>query len=60
MHERVDRYTPWDLTLGSGLPRVPGASVQVAITNLLDEDYQSFVGVPAVGRLALLRLRYEF
>jgi len=57
---RVDHYMLWDLTLGSDLPRMPGASVQLAITNLLDEDYRSFVGVPDVGRLALLRLRYEF
>jgi len=56
----VERYTLLDLTLGSYLPRVPGASVQLAVTNLLDEDYRSFVRVPNIGRLALLRLRYEF
>jgi outer membrane cobalamin receptor len=42
------------------LRNVPGASVQLAITNLFDSDYRSFVGVPRVGRLALLRLRYQF
>jgi hypothetical protein len=30
------------------------------VTNIFDEEYRSFVGVPRVGRLALLRLRYEF
>jgi iron complex outermembrane receptor protein len=56
----VDAFTLFDVTLGYDLPTMPGASVQLAITNLLDEDYRSFVGVPKVGRLALLRLRYEF
>ena len=56
----VAPYTLLDLTLGSDLPGVPGASVQLAVTNLLDEDYRSFVRVPNIGRLALLRLRYEF
>jgi outer membrane cobalamin receptor len=39
---------------------MPGASVQLNISNVLDEDYQSFIGVATVGRLAMLRLRYEF
>lgn len=55
----VERYTLLDLTLGADLPGASGASVQLAITNLLDEAYRSFVGVPNVGRLALIRLRYE-
>ena len=56
----VKAYTLFDLTLGCDLPVTRGASVQLAITNLLDEGYRSFVGVPTVARLALLRLRYEF
>jgi outer membrane receptor for ferrienterochelin and colicins len=56
----VNVYTLIDVVLGADLPIIPGASVQLAVTNLLDEDYRSFVGVPTVGRLALLRLRYEF
>lgn len=58
--ECVDSYTLLDLNLGYALPQIPGASVQLNISNLLDEDYQSFIGVATVGRLALLRLRYEF
>lgn len=30
------------------------------MTNLLDTGYRSFVGVPEIGRFALLRLRHEF
>ena len=56
----VEPYTLFDATLGYDLPMTPGASVQLGITNLFNEPYRSFVGVPEVGRLALLRLRYEF
>jgi len=56
----VNRFTLLDLTLGSDVPGMRDTSVQLAITNLLDEDYRSFVGVPTVGRLALVRLRREF
>jgi iron complex outermembrane receptor protein len=56
----VRAYTLFDFMLGYALPIMPGASVQLAVTNLFDENYKSFVGVPKVGRLALLRLRYEF
>jgi len=56
----VDAFTLFDVTLGYALPTIRGASLQLAVTNLLNEDYRSFVGVPKVGRLALLRLKYEF
>jgi outer membrane receptor for ferrienterochelin and colicins len=56
----VESYTLLDLTLGYALPRLPGASVQLAVQNVLDEGYRSFPGVPEIGRLALLRLKYDF
>lgn len=56
----VRAFTLLDLLLGYELTALPGASVQLLITNVLDEGYRSFVGVPTVGRLSLLRLRYEF
>ena len=37
-----------------------GASLQLSVQNLLDEDYRSFPGVPTIGRMALLRLKYDF
>lgn len=56
----VDSYTLLDLTTSYEIPGFRGAAVQVAVTNLLDEEYRSFPGVPAVGRLAILRLKYAF
>ena len=56
----VDSYTLLDLTLGYALRQAPGMSIQLSVQNLLDEDYRSFPGVPDVGRMGLLRLRYEF
>ena len=55
----IDSYTLLDLNVGYRLP-VRGASIQAMITNLLDEDYRSFPGVPNIGRMALLRLRFDF
>lgn len=55
----VDSYTLVDLVLGYRLP-FQGASLQLSVQNLLDEDYRSFPGVPTIGRMALLRLKYDF
>jgi outer membrane receptor for ferrienterochelin and colicins len=55
----VKAYTLLDLTAGYGLP-VRGASLQLTVNNVLDEDYQAFIGTPHTGRMALLRLKYEF
>jgi iron complex outermembrane receptor protein len=55
----VKAYTLVDLTAGYRLP-IHGASVQLSVNNILDEDYQAFIGVPITGRMALLRLKYEF
>ncbi len=56
----VDSFTLVDLSVGYRLSALPGASVQLAVQNVLDAGYRSFAGVPEVGRMALLRLRYEF
>ncbi len=37
-----------------------GATVQLAVQNLADHPYRSFPGVPTLGRMALLRLKYGF
>jgi len=55
----VKSYTLVDLLLGYRLP-FRGASIQLSVQNLLDEEYRSFPGVPAIGRMALLRLKYDF
>ncbi|HEU0078269.1 MAG TPA: TonB-dependent receptor [Longimicrobiaceae bacterium] len=58
--ECVDSYTLLDLNLGYQLPRFSGATVQLSVQNLLDEEHRSFPGAPFIGRMALLRLKYEF
>jgi outer membrane receptor for ferrienterochelin and colicins len=59
-NECVKDYTLLDVTLGYSFPQLRGTSIALTVTNALDEDYQSFPGVPEVGRMALLRLRYDF
>ncbi len=41
--------------------QIPGtrATAQLAVTNLFDSPYRSFVGVPNIGRFAILRLKYD-
>lgn len=55
----VEAATLFDVNLGYPIPGVSGATVQLAIQNLFDEGYRSFPGVPNVGRMALLRIRYN-
>jgi len=56
----VESFALVDLSMGYRLAAVPGASVQLSIQNAFDSEYRSFAGVPAIGRMALLRIRYEF
>jgi outer membrane receptor for ferrienterochelin and colicins len=56
----VEAFTLVDLVLGMSVPQLRGAALQLSVQNLLNDGYRSFPGVPEVGRLALLRLRYEF
>jgi len=49
-----------DVSLSHPIPGVTRTTVQISVQNLLGEDYRSFPGVPEVGRMGLLRLRYEF
>jgi iron complex outermembrane receptor protein len=55
----IDEYALVDLTLGYGIPGT-AATVQLGVINALDTAYRSFVGVPSVGRLGMVRLRYDF
>jgi iron complex outermembrane receptor protein len=56
----VESSTLVDLSFSHPIPGIPQTTVQISIQNLLGEEYRSFPGVPEVGRLGLLRLRYEF
>lgn len=54
----VDSSAIVDITAGY---KVPGtrATLQLSVTNVLDSEYRSFVGVPAIGRFSMLRVKYD-
>ncbi len=56
----VESHFLIDGSVGYRLPWLSGASVQLSVQNAFDTAYRSFAGVPEIGRMALLRLRYEF
>jgi outer membrane receptor for ferrienterochelin and colicins len=58
--ECVKSYTLLDANVGYRLPFQRQATLQLAVTNLLNEDYRPFPGVPNIGRMALARVKYEF
>ena len=47
-----------DMTLGYQVPNT-AATLQLAVTNLFDSANQSFVGVPDIGRLMIVRVKYD-
>ncbi|MDH3272211.1 MAG: TonB-dependent receptor [Gemmatimonadota bacterium] len=54
----VDKYAIVDVTAGYEIPNTP-ATLQLTISNLFNADYQSYVGVPQIGRFSMLAVRYE-
>lgn len=56
----VDSYTLFDLNLGYRLPMVQGATLNVLVNNLLDEEYRPFPGSPTMGRMLIARIKYDF
>jgi iron complex outermembrane receptor protein len=54
----VEASTLVDVNFGYRIPRTSG-ELQLAITNLFDEPYRSFVGVPDIGRFIMARLKYD-
>jgi len=56
----VESYTLFDLNLGYRLPMVRGATLNVLVNNLLDEDYRPFPGSPTLGRMLIARIKYDF
>jgi outer membrane receptor for ferrienterochelin and colicins len=56
----VQSHTLMDMNLGYQIPQVRGTTIQLMVQNLFDTKYRSFAGVPEIGRMALLRLKYEF
>ncbi|MGH7542122.1 MAG: TonB-dependent receptor domain-containing protein [Gemmatimonadota bacterium] len=49
-----------DLGLGYKIPGWENVWLQVDVQNVLDNQYQSFVGAPELGRFALVRVRYDW
>ena len=54
----VDKYAIFDLNAGYEVPNT-AATLQLSISNVFDTGYRSFPGVPDIGRLAMVRVRYE-
>ena len=54
----VATYTVFDLNVGY-MFRNSGFGVQLDVTNIFDNSYQSFVGVPYFGRYSMLRFIYH-
>jgi outer membrane receptor for ferrienterochelin and colicin len=57
---RVDAFATMDVGVGYKLPGMEGVWLQLDVQNVFDNHYQTFVGTPVLGRLGLLRLRYDF
>ena len=57
---RVDAYQVVDVTAGYLLPFQTNTRIEVTIYNALDNRHREFVGAPELGRLALVRVRYDF
>ena len=55
----VEGATLVDLTASYRLPQFNAATIQLGATNIFDKEYRSFPGVPNVGRLVILRLKYD-
>lgn len=56
----VDAYQVVDVTAGYLLPFQPNTRLEFTVYNALDNRHQEFVGAPELGRLALVRVRYDF
>ena len=56
--ECVDGYTLVDVTAGYKVPNTR-ATLQVTVSNLFDEGYRSFVGVPEIGQFIMAQIKYD-
>lgn len=54
----VERAALFDLAASYHVPNTR-ATLQLSVNNLLNTPYRSFVGTPEIGRLALLRVKYD-
>jgi iron complex outermembrane receptor protein len=57
----VKEYTLFDLNAGYRLPgNLRHTTLQLSVTNLLNESYRPFPGTPNLGRMVLARVKYDF
>jgi len=56
----VEAYHVLDVTTGYQLPFQPNARLELTVYNALNNLHREFVGAPELGRLALVRVRYDF
>ena len=56
----VDAYHVLDLTAGYQLPFQPSTRLEMTVYNALNNLHREFVGAPELGRLALVRVKYDF
>jgi outer membrane receptor protein involved in Fe transport len=42
------------------VPGYQGFIVSATVNNLFDNEHQEFVGAPAMGRIALVKVQYTF
>ena len=47
-----------DVTAGYKIPKTR-ATLQVTVSNVFDEAYRSFVGVPEIGRFLMAQVKYD-
>lgn len=56
----VEAYQVVDASIGYRLPFQPGTHVSLTANNILNNLHREFVGAPEIGRMLLLRVRYDF
>lgn len=56
----VASSTLLDVNLGYRIPGWRNTTLQLNVSNLLDEAYRPFPGTPSIGRMVLARVKYEF
>ncbi len=56
----VGAYSLFDVTAGYAIPGWTGVTCTVTAINIFDRRHQEFIGAPAIGRIAMVRLGYTF
>lgn len=56
----LESWSPIDVQVAYRMPFARGAIATLTVENLFNENYATFVGVPQLGRLMLLKLQWHF